>query len=171
MSRFVQIHLLTFYPPANLNRDDTGRPKTAQVGGVERLRISSQAIKRAVRTSEIFADKLAGHLGKRTQRLGETLERMLVDEYQLGSEEARPLAKVLSSLFGKPETDPKKELFIKQLAFVAPSEIGKLRAIMERCKKDADYRSKLTNAAAEIALEESNDSDDEPRGSSKKPKQ
>ncbi len=30
-----------FYPPANLNRDDTGRPKTAQVDGVPRLRISS----------------------------------------------------------------------------------------------------------------------------------
>ena len=33
MSRFLQLHLLTFYPPANLNRDDTGRPKTAVIGG------------------------------------------------------------------------------------------------------------------------------------------
>ena len=37
MTCFVQLHLLTFYPPANLNRDDTGRPKTAVVGGAERL--------------------------------------------------------------------------------------------------------------------------------------
>ena len=40
MARFVQLHLLTFYPPANLNRDDTGRPKTAIIGGMERLRIT-----------------------------------------------------------------------------------------------------------------------------------
>jgi CRISPR system Cascade subunit CasC len=27
MSRFIQLHGLKFYPPSNLNRDDTGRPK------------------------------------------------------------------------------------------------------------------------------------------------
>ena len=70
MTRFVQFHLLTFYPPANLNRDDTGRPKTAFLGGVERLRVSSQALMRAVRTSEVFQNALAGHLGTRTQRFG-----------------------------------------------------------------------------------------------------
>ena len=32
MKRFVQLHLLTSYPPANLNRDDLGRPKTADDG-------------------------------------------------------------------------------------------------------------------------------------------
>ncbi|KAA8425643.1 type I-E CRISPR-associated protein Cas7/Cse4/CasC, partial [Acetobacter sp. DmW_125123] len=50
MHRFLQLHLLTFYPPSNVNRDDTGNPKTATVGGVTRLRISSQALKRAWRT-------------------------------------------------------------------------------------------------------------------------
>lgn len=46
-ARFVQLHLLTSYPPSNLNRDDTGRPKTALVGDATRLRISSQSLKRA----------------------------------------------------------------------------------------------------------------------------
>ena len=40
MTTFFQIHMLTQYPPANLNRDDTGRPKTAIFGGAPRLRIS-----------------------------------------------------------------------------------------------------------------------------------
>ncbi|MDO8841273.1 type I-E CRISPR-associated protein Cas7/Cse4/CasC, partial [Methanocalculus sp.] len=40
MTEFVQFHLLTTYPPSNLNRDDLGRPKTAVVGGTTRLRIS-----------------------------------------------------------------------------------------------------------------------------------
>ncbi|CTS93512.1 CRISPR-associated protein [Escherichia coli] len=33
MTTFIQLHLLTAYPAANLNRDDTGAPKT--VGWVE----------------------------------------------------------------------------------------------------------------------------------------
>ena len=44
MNKFVQLHLLTSYPPANLNRDDLGRPKTAMMGGANRLRVSSQAV-------------------------------------------------------------------------------------------------------------------------------
>jgi CRISPR system Cascade subunit CasC len=69
MSRFVQLHVLTSYPPANLNRDDLGQPKTARVGGVERLRISSQSLKRAWRTSDVFKTALAGKIGTRTRLL------------------------------------------------------------------------------------------------------
>lgn len=58
MPRFVQLHILTSYPPANLNRDDLGRPKTAWMGGAERLRVSSQSLKRAWRTSEVFKNEL-----------------------------------------------------------------------------------------------------------------
>jgi len=43
MGNFIQLHLLTSYPPSNLNRDDLGRPKTAIMGGKTRLRISSQS--------------------------------------------------------------------------------------------------------------------------------
>ncbi|RMH70127.1 MAG: type I-E CRISPR-associated protein Cas7/Cse4/CasC, partial [Bacteroidetes bacterium] len=37
----IELHLLTPHAPANLNRDDFGRPKTAYFGGTERGRISS----------------------------------------------------------------------------------------------------------------------------------
>ena len=47
MSSFLQLHYLTVYPLSNPNRDDLGRPKTAIYGGAPRLRISSQALKRA----------------------------------------------------------------------------------------------------------------------------
>jgi len=30
MTKFLQLHALTVYAPSNLNRDDTGRPKTAK---------------------------------------------------------------------------------------------------------------------------------------------
>lgn len=105
MSRFIQLHLLTFYPPSNLNRDDTGRPKSAVMGGVERLRVSSQAIKRAVRTSEVFQQALAGHLGERTQRLGEKIEEHLIEKMGACSEKAREVAREVAKVFGK-VTDP-----------------------------------------------------------------
>ena len=62
MSTFIQLHLLTSYPPSNLNRDDLGRPKTAIMGGKTRLRVSSQSLKRAWRTSDLFESALAGHM-------------------------------------------------------------------------------------------------------------
>jgi CRISPR system Cascade subunit CasC len=101
MSRFIQLHLLTFYPPSNLNRDDTGRPKSAVMGGAERLRISSQATKRAVRTSDVFQNALAGHLGERTQRFGEEIEAYLVKEKGAKADKARQIARAIARVFGK----------------------------------------------------------------------
>ncbi|MGW0658094.1 type I-E CRISPR-associated protein Cas7/Cse4/CasC [Streptodolium elevatio] len=73
MSRtIVDVHILQTVPPSNLNRDDTGSPKTAVYGGVRRARVSSQAWKRATRTA--FGDLLAAdELGVRTRRVAEAL--------------------------------------------------------------------------------------------------
>jgi CRISPR system Cascade subunit CasC len=49
-SRFLQIHVLTSYPGALLNRDDAGFAKRLPFGGVTRTRISSQCLKRHWRT-------------------------------------------------------------------------------------------------------------------------
>ncbi|MDX6749519.1 type I-E CRISPR-associated protein Cas7/Cse4/CasC [Geminicoccaceae bacterium 1502E] len=50
--RFVQIHTLHSYPATLLNRDDAGLAKRIPFGGVERLRISSQCLKRHWRKAE-----------------------------------------------------------------------------------------------------------------------
>ena len=74
---YVDIHLLQDLPPANLNRDDTGSPKSARYGGVDRLRVSSQAWKRATRLN--FADNIdVDSLGYRTRRVQDTLSDALV---------------------------------------------------------------------------------------------
>jgi CRISPR system Cascade subunit CasC len=131
MKRFVQLHILTFYPPANLNRDDTGRPKTAFVGGVERLRVSSQSIKRAVRTSDVFRVKLAGHLGERTQRFGEEIETHLLKK-GITAEIATKTARTVAGAFGKivPEADDHPTR-IAQLAFISPQEQAAAFALAE----------------------------------------
>ena len=43
---FLDIHVIQTIPPSNVNRDDTGSPKTAQYGGARRARVSSQAWKK-----------------------------------------------------------------------------------------------------------------------------
>lgn len=105
-NRFLQLHLLTSYGPANLNRDDQGRPKTAIFGNSQRLRISSQSLKRCWRTSELFERALAGHTGKRTKRLGVQAYSELL---RLGVPEADALvwARSIGSAFGSME-DPDK---------------------------------------------------------------
>ncbi len=46
---FIDIHAIHSVPPSNVNRDDTGSPKTALYGGSRRARVSSQAWKKAMR--------------------------------------------------------------------------------------------------------------------------
>ncbi len=122
MSRFLQLHLLTFFPPANLNRDDTGRPKTAVVGGATRLRLSSQALKRAWRSSPLFEAALAGHMGARTQRFGEAVQAHLL-ERGVAAERAKAIARSIAQVFGKlkdeKDANPTR---IEQLAFLSPAE-------------------------------------------------
>jgi CRISPR system Cascade subunit CasC len=50
--KFVQIHTLHSYPGTLLNRDDAGLAKRLPFGGVERLRISSQCLKRHWRMAD-----------------------------------------------------------------------------------------------------------------------
>lgn len=46
---YVDINVLQSVPSSNINRDDTGAPKTAIYGGVTRARVSSQSWKRVIR--------------------------------------------------------------------------------------------------------------------------
>lgn len=128
MSQFIQLHLLTAYPPSNLNRDDLGRPKTAIVGGFERLRVSSQSLKRAWRTSEIFESAVSQWTGKRTKLLGISIyERLL--EKGIKEKQAEKWASAIAGQFGKVKKD--KPLEIEQLSHVAPDEWDAVMALAD----------------------------------------
>ena len=74
----IDVHILQTVPPSNLNRDDTGSPKTAFYGGVRRARVSSQAWKRATRKA--FDSTLdTAELGIRTKRLVQVLSTRVTD--------------------------------------------------------------------------------------------
>ncbi len=115
MSRFVQLHLLTSYPPANLNRDDLGRPKTAMMGGQPRLRVSSQSLKRAWRTSDIFENALKGHIGTRTKEMGLKIFAVL-QEKGISKKDTMDWTKLIAVQFGKlKELSPTEKKELKEL--------------------------------------------------------
>ncbi|MAA74502.1 MAG: type I-E CRISPR-associated protein Cas7/Cse4/CasC [Salinisphaeraceae bacterium] len=133
MKRFLQLHLLTSYPPSNVNRDDLGRPKTAVMGGANRLRISSQSLKRAWRTSDVFQQGLDGHLGTRTKQMGVKIFQDLTNA-GVKESDAKKWAKDIAGQFGKLKSGKAKaddeeavsdmpELEIEQLAHFSPEEL------------------------------------------------
>lgn len=73
---FVNFHILMSHSPSCLNRDDMGMQKTAIFGGTRRVRISSQSLKRAIRTSAYY-EKQFGKPSERTKQL-----TLLRDKYR-----------------------------------------------------------------------------------------
>lgn len=163
MTTFLQFHLLTVYPPSNPNRDDQGRPKAALVGGAQRLRLSSQSLKRAMRMSDAFQQGLAGHIGERTKRIGDVLRKHLEGQ-GLAAEAAREHAAAVAAVFGKLEPQDKKDPAKVQgttLAFISPEErafaidlAGKVAA-GEDLPKDKDLAKtvlRTADGAVDIAM-------------------
>ena len=167
MADFLQLHLLTSYPPANLNRDDTGRPKTAVFGGAPRLRVSSQSLKRAWRESDVFAETLGERMGKRTQRFGEEILKRLRDG-GMAEEQAVETARRIADVFGKLQEKAKKKgdsdeeslppVLIEQLAFIGPEERAAAFALADRAlqgeeiEPKADEVLRSTDGAADVAM-------------------
>ena len=78
MSLVIDIHALQSLPPSNINRDDTGAPKSAVFGGVPRQRVSSQSWKRAIRRD--FEETLpAGTVGFRSKYVADLIADKIVE--------------------------------------------------------------------------------------------
>ena len=139
MTQFIQLHFLTSYPPANLNRDDLGKPKTARLGGVERLRVSSQSLKRAWRTSEAFQKEFSGSIGTRTRRLGiEVFEALKAKG--VAEKKAKDWAEDIAKEYGVLKTDVPLE--IQQPVHVAPEERKTLDDLVSKLAEEKRGPSK-----------------------------
>ncbi|MER8066857.1 type I-E CRISPR-associated protein Cas7/Cse4/CasC [Streptomyces sp. NPDC094034] len=109
---FLDVHALQTVPPSNLNRDDTGAPKSAVYGGVPRARVSSQAWKRATRT--YFSDENLldpSELGVRTKKVAEVLAARItaMDPALNGAEALRLAAEVIHGATGSKIEVPKRK--------------------------------------------------------------
>jgi len=142
MSRFIQLHMLTSYPPANLNRDDQGSPKTAKMGGYDRLRVSSQCLKRTWRKSEDFEEALANHIGVRTKRMGLDAAKQFV---AAGVKEKDAIAwgkKIANAFSDKTEApkkgeDPFTATILKQPVHLSPEEYNAVQDLIDLISKES----------------------------------
>lgn len=114
---FLDIHAIQAVPPANINRDESGSPKTAVYGGARRLRVSSQAWKRAARKS-LEADSASIKPSERTKRLPEQIAAALAERSPALADKASEIAQAaVSDAFGvKTKSKKDKETGQERLA-------------------------------------------------------
>jgi CRISPR system Cascade subunit CasC len=148
-NRFIQLHLLVSYPPSNPNRDELGQPKTAIMGGTQRSRISSQSLKRAWRTSEIW-EKEGLKIGTRTRELFLSKEHGLYNKLLEKHDEkkAEAYTKAMLSVFAKTAKvkqkaeapiDEKfvgKEIVTEQPIHFSDTEIEKIKSLVDNIDKE-----------------------------------
>ena len=161
----LEIHMLKNYPPVNLNRDDSGAPKSCFFGGVQRGRISSQCLKRSWRTSAMFQS--LGSSGIRTRHMPELVAEKLrawgVDESFI--DEAKTKLTAIANKEGKASDKG----ITTQIIFYADSEIervaqrmkamieedGSVKAFKKRNPKELDTLledAKVNPVTVDIAL-------------------
>ncbi|MCH4207393.1 MAG: type I-E CRISPR-associated protein Cas7/Cse4/CasC [Solobacterium sp.] len=143
-----EIHMLKNYPPVNLNRDDTGSPKTCYFGGTQRGRISSQCLKRSWRTSPLFVDEFK-ELGIRTRHLpdligDEFVKRGLPDEM---IEET----KLILTGFANKDSKTNKDNITSQIVFYSPNDIKEIAdEIEKKWKSNPDIKDFKKTKAKDI---------------------
>lgn len=147
---FLDVHALQTVPPSNLNRDDTGAPKTAVYGGVPRARVSSQAWKRAIRTC--FRDEHLldpAELGVRTKKVVELLaDRITGLDPSVERQTALELADETVKAAGfKTEVPKRKADQAKKDAGPAPAPESKYLVFLSSRQLDGLARLALEGAA------------------------
>lgn len=154
--QILELHILQSFPVSCLNRDDVGAPKTAVFGGVNRARLSSQSLKRAIR--EFAADVLPERFkGERTKLIVEPLAAALakhgVNDAAVAREHAKNIADKLAKLDAKAAEEDAK---VGTLTFLAPSEIDSIAAdvaaLIATNPKTKDYASSLDRSCKKAGL-------------------
>ncbi|EMB96756.1 type I-E CRISPR-associated protein Cas7/Cse4/CasC [Streptococcus mutans] len=144
---FLDIYAIQTLPPSNINRDDTGSPKTTQYGGVRRARVSSQSWKKAMR-DYFYEHAEEEQLGKRTRKVvNYVAEKIIHQKIDLNEKESSKLATDILKLAGVP-TDG------KVLFFIGNTEAEKLATAAVKGVKDKEEARKImqSNLALDVAL-------------------
>ena len=148
---FLDIHVIQTLPPSNINRDDTGSPKTAVYGGVRRARVSSQSWKKAMR--DYFKDKADnGYLGVRSKRIVEYVAKKILEiDETLSFEEAEKKSLEAFTSAGFTVTEENK---LPTLFFLGDRQAGDFaRAAIDNVKDAATLRKIIKdNVSIDIAL-------------------
>lgn len=122
MNLYIDLNVLQTVPSSNINRDDTGAPKTAIYGGVMRSRVSSQSWKKAIR--DAFKRDDISH-GSRTKMVCQLLANQL-QKLDDTLDEATALEKAVRALKSVGIKLDKKTNETGALLMVSPGQIEKL---------------------------------------------
>lgn len=123
----IEIHAIQNHSPANLNRDDLGAPKTCYFGGVLRSRISSQCLKRSIRTSDMFK-ALCG--GIRTRQLA----KLIADQIDGNNTTKKKAASILKVCGINPKDDDKSDM----LVYTTREAINEMAQLLKEGIKQSD---------------------------------
>lgn len=139
-----EIHMLKNYPPTNLNRDDSGAPKTCLFGGVTRGRVSSQCLKRSWRTSPSFRAEIGDeNLGIRTRQLPALVADKLVD-MGVSQEFVEAIQPRLTGIGNKEGKETKDGNATAQVIFYANEDINAVaetvKTLLDNCKTAKDVQ-------------------------------
>ena len=151
---FLDIHAIQTVPPSNVNRDDTGSPKTAIYGGARRARVSSQAWKRAMR--KYFVEQGGASVGVRSLDIVKYIaDKVKEMDNSVGDDKAMNLAKSVLEGAGI-KVDTKKNNKVKALFFLGETQARKLTevALSEDVKKEKARLQEILkeNPDVDIAL-------------------
>jgi len=159
--KLIELHILQSFPVSCLNRDDVGAPKTATFGGVNRARISSQCLKRAIRelAQEMSPKLFAGH---RSRLIIEPLAKAL-HKHGIAHTKAAEIAKQVADYLATLDDAAEKKgvLKVKTLMFLSPFELDAIaKALAEIVKKDPkakDLEKAVAKACKSAALKDAAD--------------
>ena len=147
---FIDVHAIQTLPPSNINRDDTGSPKTAQYGGVTRARVSSQSWKKAMRDYFNLNGDVT-NVGVRTLEIVSYVAKKIIEiKPELSMEDAMKLSDTVWNA-AKVKT---KEQKAKALFFLGDIQANNLaKAAIEGVKDKKELQNILNdNPAVDIAL-------------------
>ena len=124
----VELHILQNFAPSNLNRDDTGMPKDCEFGGWRRARISSQCLKRAIRTEFKNAELLpVEDQARRSKHFVDEVSILLEEAGKKRVAARRAVTMALGSVGILSEPNGDGEMLSEYLLFLGHGEIQALR--------------------------------------------
>lgn len=147
---YLDIHAIQSVPPSNINRDDTGSPKTAQYGGATRARVSSQCWKKAMR-DYFLSHGDAGKVGVRTKDIVTYVAEKIREKDAMKSvDEAMEMADKVINLAGVSTKDYKA----KALFFLGNKQAEELAMAVLRNIQDKNEIKMILkeNPAIDVAL-------------------
>ena len=158
---YIDLHVIQTVPPSCVNRDDTGSPKTAIYGGVQRARVSSQSWKHVMR--KMFLEDLGDlAIGVRTKSILDMLVKEIKKtDNTVDDVRAAALAKIVLEKCGNEKKKKKKGISLdkdnktKTLLLLSKTQVHNLAQLIlkdDNPKKDDVRKVFQKDHSIDIAL-------------------